>query len=98
MYCFVLSFTRDVTDGLSSGVDVFWFAIVTGLFLAITLVNPRTAYRRHLDPADNGLFEWARTSFQQALFHVVSGDIWFSFDFRANTLRAITGWSDGSPR
>jgi hypothetical protein len=67
-----------------------------GLLLSITLVNPRTAYRHHLDPADRGLFEWARSTNENALFHIVSSDIWFSFDFRANTLRSITGsWKDG---
>jgi hypothetical protein len=96
MYCFVLWLAIDVSDRLGPGVFDYWSATLAGLLLSITLVNPRTAYRRHLDPADRGLFEWAGTTSEDALFHVVSGDIWFSFDFRANCLRAITGsWKDG---
>jgi hypothetical protein len=89
MYCFVLWFTKDVVADA-------WAIPLAGLLLSITLINPRTAYRRILDPADRELFDWASHTSEDALFHVVSGDIWFSFDFRANCLRAITGsWKDG---
>jgi len=69
---------------------------LAAFFLANVLVNPYTAYRHRLDSNDKGLFEWARQSDDDSLFHIVSADIWFGFDFRANTIRSITGsWKDG---
>lgn len=60
------------------------------------LVNWQRAYRNEMAHEDLSLFDWARNTSPQAMFHVVSPDVWLSFNFRVNTLRSITGsWKDG---
>jgi hypothetical protein len=98
MYCYVLWFAQDIVriaSSASAGAPFTGVALV-GLFLGNVLVNPLSAYRRDLHHGDRGLFEWAKQRKEDSLFHIVSSDIWFGFDFRANTLRSITGtWKDG---